>query len=495
MKKVIIIGAGIAGLTCGIYARLNGFDTEIYESHSIPGGECTGWDRGEYHFDGCVHWLVGTKPGTPLYGMWRDTGALDDSVKIINHDVFTRYEEDGKSVSLYTNADRLEKHLLEIAPEDRKAIKQMCGAIRGFGGLGMPLDKPMDMMTAGDGIKYAAKNFGVLTKVLKYGKMTIGQLAEQFTNPLIKRALLGFLNKDYTSISLLSALGGMNAGDCGFPQGGSRAMARRMEKRYVELGGKVFYKAKADKIIVESGKAAGIRLADGSEVFGDHVVSCADGYATLKVLLDDKYTPPIYDKLFGEPKRYITPTCSIVFLGVGTVLSDTTRGITVRRRQPAALGGVEDENVNILNYSYEKSFAPEGKTVLACFYSSDYDYWNGLYGDKEKYESEKRRLTEDAISAVTVRFPETKGHIEVTDVVTPMTYQKFCNAWRGSWMSWTGVDKDIPQYFPGLLPGLDNFIMAGMWTLPPGGLPGAGAAGRYAAHRLCVQNGIEFKTT
>ena len=63
MKKVIIIGSGIAGLSCGIYAKLNGFETEIFEMHSISGGECTGWDRGEYHFDGCIHWLMGSKPG------------------------------------------------------------------------------------------------------------------------------------------------------------------------------------------------------------------------------------------------------------------------------------------------------------------------------------------------------------------------------------------------------------------------------------------------
>jgi phytoene dehydrogenase-like protein len=130
MKKVIIIGAGIAGLTCGIYARLNGFDTEIYESHGIPGGECTGWDRDGYHFDGCVHWLVGSKPGTSLNSLWRETGVIDDSVRIINHDVFTRYEEDGASVTLYTDADKLEKHLLDIAPEDKSAIKELCKMIR-----------------------------------------------------------------------------------------------------------------------------------------------------------------------------------------------------------------------------------------------------------------------------------------------------------------------------------------------------------------------------
>ena len=45
MKKVVICGGGIAGLTAGIYAQQAGFATEIYEKNALPGGECTGWAR------------------------------------------------------------------------------------------------------------------------------------------------------------------------------------------------------------------------------------------------------------------------------------------------------------------------------------------------------------------------------------------------------------------------------------------------------------------
>ncbi|HPI17384.1 MAG TPA: NAD(P)/FAD-dependent oxidoreductase [Mesotoga sp.] len=79
--KLIVIGAGIAGLSAGIYGRLNGFDTEIYEMHTQPGGECTGWKRNGYYFDGCIHWLLGTKRGSSLNKVWREVGALDDTVK------------------------------------------------------------------------------------------------------------------------------------------------------------------------------------------------------------------------------------------------------------------------------------------------------------------------------------------------------------------------------------------------------------------------------
>ena len=65
MKKesLIIIGGGFAGLATGIYARLNGYKTRIFEMHDKPGGLCTSWKRKGYTFDGCIHWLVGSSEG------------------------------------------------------------------------------------------------------------------------------------------------------------------------------------------------------------------------------------------------------------------------------------------------------------------------------------------------------------------------------------------------------------------------------------------------
>jgi phytoene dehydrogenase-like protein len=495
MKTVTIIGAGIAGLTCGIYARLSGFEVEIYEMHTIAGGECTGWDRKGYHFDGCVHWLMGTKRGTGLNKIWRDTGALDDSVRVINHEIFVRYEERGGAVNLYTNADRLEAHLLKIAPEDRREIKKFCAAIRTMGSFSMPVDKPMDMMSAGDGLKFAAKNLGKLPKISRYNKMTGEAFASRFKNPLLKRAMLACIPDGSSCASLLFTLAGMNAGDSGYPEGGSRAMAQRMEKRFVDLGGRIYYEARTAKVKVESGKAKGIVLADGKEIFSDDVISCADGYNTLKVLLEDKYTPAVYSNLFDHPKKYPTITSALVFMGVDADIKNDYRAIEIRRPKPVELGGEESDCVQLVAYGFDKNMAGEGKSVFACYYGGDYDYWNALHGDEKKYAAEKNKLAQDAIAALVQRFPEAEGKIEETDVVTPLTYERYCNAWRGSWMTWTRGGKDVPQYHPGVLPGLENFIMAGMWTLPPGGLPGAASAGKFAAQRLCIQNGIPFKTT
>lgn len=495
MKKIIIIGAGIAGLTAGVYAQKSGFETEIYEMHDKPGGECTGWQRGEYHFDGCIHWLVGSKPDTSLYEIWQDIGALDESVRIIHHNRFMRYEESGRFFDIYTDANKLEQHMLEISSRDKKPIKEFCGAIRAVQGLCMPIDKPMDMMTWKDGMRFMAKNIGKMRKVMKYDKVLISEFVKWFSDPLLRNGLASIMPNFYKASGLIYTLGGFHEGDCGYPLGGSLAMSRRIEEKYRALGGNVFYRAKVEKILISDGKAVGIRLADGREKRADYVISAADAYATLYQMLDDKYTPPFFKTLFSDNQTYPTQRCSLVMLGVDHDFSQLARQVSFIPKVPIDGGGKDNKKMQISHYCFDPSMAPKNKSVISVFIQSDFDYWQGLYKDKAKYKAEKKRLEKDVINAFTERFPEIKGKIEVTDVSTPMTYVRYCNAWRGSWMSWPhNMSAEHPRYFNGLLPGLDNFILAGMWTLPPGGLPSAAMSARFAVQRLCMGESVNFSS-
>src|SRR3974377_1043369 len=74
--RIIIIGAGVAGLSCGCYLQMNGYRTMILEANALPGGLCTGWERGPYVFDGCLRWLVGTNPSSAFHQVWRELGAI-----------------------------------------------------------------------------------------------------------------------------------------------------------------------------------------------------------------------------------------------------------------------------------------------------------------------------------------------------------------------------------------------------------------------------------
>ena len=117
-KKVVIIGAGMAGLSAGCYACMNGYDVEIHEAHNLRGGLCTSWKRGDYVIDGCIYWLTDSRPGTRFYRFWEELGAVQGR-PMFYHDVFSNFVGmDGRTVHFYTNIDRLEEHLKELSPRD-----------------------------------------------------------------------------------------------------------------------------------------------------------------------------------------------------------------------------------------------------------------------------------------------------------------------------------------------------------------------------------------
>ncbi|MFA6940601.1 MAG: FAD-dependent oxidoreductase, partial [Clostridiaceae bacterium] len=116
MKKILIIGGGISGISAGIYAQKAGFESVIYEKNKVAGGQCMGWNRRGHHIDNCMHWLTGTKEGTGLRKLWEDLGALGDKVNFVKTEKFYSSELDGKQVTLWRDLLRTEKELLEISP-------------------------------------------------------------------------------------------------------------------------------------------------------------------------------------------------------------------------------------------------------------------------------------------------------------------------------------------------------------------------------------------
>ncbi len=124
-KSIIIIGAGIAGLSAGCYGQMNGYRTQIFEmDNARPGGLCTTWKRKGYKIDGCMHWLLGSRPGTGFYRIWEELGAVQGR-RFVNQEEYIRFEgEEGKVFIVYTDIDRLERHMNELAPEDEKVIEE-----------------------------------------------------------------------------------------------------------------------------------------------------------------------------------------------------------------------------------------------------------------------------------------------------------------------------------------------------------------------------------
>jgi phytoene dehydrogenase-like protein len=100
--------------------------------HNQPGGLCTAWQRQGFVFDGCIHYLFRSGQGQPFYRLWEELGIVSQQ-QFFHHDKLLRMSEpNGKTLIVYCNPDRLEQHLIELSPLDRRLIKDFCMGIRTF---------------------------------------------------------------------------------------------------------------------------------------------------------------------------------------------------------------------------------------------------------------------------------------------------------------------------------------------------------------------------
>ena len=227
-KSVIIIGAGVAGLTAGCYAQMNGYTTQIFEMDSKPGGLCTSWERKGYTIDGCLHWLVGSSPDSDFYRLWQEVGALQGK-QVINHEQCYRVEStDGKVLTLYTDVDRLEQHLKEIAPEDSEFIEELTNAIRHFTKLNLPVNKAPELYGPLDKLKMVFGMGSFMGDMRKWGKMTIKDVAMRFQNPFLREAFQRIMLPDFSSFFLLMTLAWLAQKNAGYVIGGSGGISRSM---------------------------------------------------------------------------------------------------------------------------------------------------------------------------------------------------------------------------------------------------------------------------
>lgn len=487
-KQIIIIGAGIAGLTAGIYARSSGFDVTILEQHTIPGGMCTSWRRSGYLFEGAMHWLTGSSDSNGLNEIWREVNALNDTVKVRYDEVFRSIEWEGQILRLYRDLNKLQRHFDELSPEDAETTKQFIATVRAFSKMQMPITdikgiktenpRKMDMHTM-------FKMLSLLPQMGKMNKLSAAEYINQFKHPALRLVLNSIVPEEYNAVSLFFTMATFAIGDGGYPEGGSLAMTKRMADTFTELGGKILYQTKAEKIIVQNGHTVGVRV-NAQTMPADAVIITQETLAAAEQLFD---IPPT-DKWLINLKRDTKPAaCTFVSIGVRTPLKETPSFMLAK---PIQYGNFTYSILGFNNYYDYPGYAPEGGTALTAFFGGDsYDFWKKAK-EEGRYEAEKLALAEQVSKALCLKYPQAEGKIEVIDVATPLTYERYTGSSKGSWMSVFGKGEKNKSC-PCTLKNIAGVYFAGHRTLSPGGMPAALVSGRTAAQLVCRQFGMVFK--
>ncbi|MCR4580327.1 MAG: FAD-dependent oxidoreductase, partial [Treponema sp.] len=291
MKKVLVVGAGVSGLSAAIYAARSGFDVTILEQHNTFGGLSTAWSRKGYFFEGGMHWLTGSNPNLPLNKVWKTVGALQDNNPIENRDPLYTVIDGDKRVCLHRNVDDMKKELLSFAPEDKKMINKLYRDVKAFSRFYMPVFDVRGCACKSPSKQNLLSFIKMLPAVMRVPRLVKESYEEyvgHFKNKDLQHLLKGVIGYRYNALSFVYTIGSFASGDCGYPEGGSIRMAKNMEKTFEELGGKIQYRSKVEKVLVEDGITKGVQTKDGL-IEADAVIVTQD----TRVAIDNLFEKPL----------------------------------------------------------------------------------------------------------------------------------------------------------------------------------------------------------
>lgn len=494
-KSIIIVGAGISGLSAGYYAQMNGFKTSIFESNKIPGGLCAAWKLKGYKFDISMHMVTASRSG-PLHRMWEELGVAGNFT-FHYHDQALQVEGMGNKLSFTNDKNKLKNDMLAISPEDAPLISEYTNLIFGRDIMNAASLKPYEIQTLFDKLKILPYIIPVIPKFLKYRSKTIQGFAGRFKHPFLREAVRFFIDAPgwpmpKFPLAIMTGFMKSSVTEAGSPLGGSQKVVLHIAKMYEKLGGEVKYESRVDDLIIENEIVKGTVLDDGTEKRADFVIWAGDGHALIFDILSGNYMDEKIRTMYYKwiPVRPVLH----VMIGVDRDLSDEPHRIIFQPEEPITIAGEEHKWLTVIHHCFDKSMAPAGKSAVEVWYDTDYAYWEALSKHREEYVNEKQRIVNYTITQLEKRWPGFANQVEVVDAPTPATYHRFTGNWKGSPDGWYITSENwTDNHLVRNLPGLQALYMVGQWTAPFTGTVIAAMSGRQIVQIMCKKEGKKFK--
>jgi phytoene dehydrogenase-like protein len=495
-KSIIIIGAGLAGLSTGCYARMNGYKARIFEHHHDPGGVAKAWKHGDYLIDGGIHYLMGHRPGQSCHELYRELGIFQNRhFPDMAEYVHFIDEETGNHVSFTSDLEKLSRDLKKIALEDSRLIDEFIAGIRALQKTDILalMETPMELM----GIFGTLKQIWHLRRSLRYFSgvynKPIWEFAEVARNKSLRRMLAHLFLPEMPAWFMLFLLGLLANRQMGLLEGGCSDFTASILERYKNLGGEIFFDSPIKEILVENDRAVGVRLENGAEHRADVVVSACDGYSTIFKMLGGRYIGGKIKDCYDNWKT-LRPLMTISF-GVNREFPNEAAHNFLLFKDEMKVGNVKIDGFPLRFFNYSGKFSPPGKTVVQVLLITDWKFWNDLRQEPARYDAEKKRVTAETLARLEPHYPGITSQVEVTDIATPYTTWRYTLNHEGAFMGWSPTAKALRSPLPKTLPGLENFYMAGQWVMPGGGVPPCLYSGRHVIQILCKRDGKKFSVS
>ena len=267
MYDAIIIGSGIGALTtAGLLAGVAGARVLVLEKHHTPGGLTHSFRRMGASWDVGLHYVGDMHPGSRPRQLfdYLTGGALTGNRMPTGYDRFV-LPDHGLDVTIPSSIEEYQRLLISLFPREKRAIRRYCRDVtRAYSWMSLRYMAEMVPPQASPAIHLALR--------LRAGcalERTEHYMERRFHDPAL-RALLTTHWGDYGVEPARSAFVAHAMIVCHymdgawFPRGGSGQIARMIEERIRASGGEIRLCQDVDDILVEDGRAVGVRVTDRS---------------------------------------------------------------------------------------------------------------------------------------------------------------------------------------------------------------------------------------
>ena len=502
---VIIIGAGIAGLTATALLAKSGLRTVLLEKQPRPGGYFMGFKRKGFVFDSSIQWLNGCHESGLAGRIFEYIGS--DYPKCITSDRIRRYKGESFDYLLTSDPYELRDRLIKDYPDETDGIKRFFEDCRK---IGIHFSKLNRCFRAHQTMPSIEKTiFGIkmllwAVPVWKYLRISAEKgLDRYFKNNEIKKIFCS----EEKFMSIVMPIGWVFVKDLLFPPvGGAEVFVKWLCEKIQKSYSQIFLNSSVKNVLVKNNKVAGVSLSNGQVINSKYVIATCDIENLYERMLPEGAVPDKLIRRLREVDLYYSSVT--VFIGLDCDASDF--GLhgeliyltldDIPRKDHWGRDPYKNALVIQSPSARDKSLAPGGKSTMTIHCSASIDYGNfwktGKNFERGKaYREFKEKYADILIERVEKSLGVTiKEHIEVLEIATPVTYWRYTGNRNGSIMGTSPTDKNIRNRLAHYKTPVKNLFLGGHWAEYGGGMPMAvKAASNTSLMILEKTNSEEFK--
>ncbi|KAG5052342.1 hypothetical protein AAZX31_02G177300 [Glycine max] len=497
----IVIGSGIGGLVAGTQLAVKGARVLVLEKYVIPGGSSGFYQRDGYTFDVGSSVMFGFSDKGNLNLITQALEAVGCRMQVVPDPTTVHFHlPNNLSVRVHKEYDKFIEELTSYFPHEKEGILKFYGECwKIFNALNSlelkSLEEPLYLFG-----QFFRRPLECLT-LAYYLPQNAGAIARKYIQD---PQLLSFIDAECFIVSTVNALqtpminaamvlcdrhfGGIN-----YPLGGVGGIAKSLAKGLVDQGSEIVYKANVTSIIIEQGKAVGVRLSNGREFFAKTIISNATRWDTFGKLLKGVPLPKEEENF---QKVYVkAPSFLSIHMGVKAEVlpPDTDCHHFVLESNWSKLEEPYGSIFLSIPTVLDSSLAPEGRHILHIFTTSSMEDWEGL--SRVEYEAKKQLVADEITSRLENKlFPGLRSSIDFMEVGTPKTHRRYLARDEGTYGP---MPRRIPKGLLGMpfnTTGIDGLYCVGDSCFPGQGVIAVAFSGVMCAHRVAADIGLEKKS-